>query len=71
MLENQVLRMKSPGAGAVRRAARPQASGREVVVGSASGSLFSIVFAKEDRKAQTIESAAAGESDVSVTKQGR
>ncbi len=36
----------------------------------ASRSLFSIAFAHEDGKSQTIESAAAGELDVSVTKAG-
>ena len=36
----------------------------------ASRSLFSITFAHEDGKQETIEGAAAGESDVSVTKVG-
>jgi len=71
MLENQVLRME------ICRAPAPfierlvhKASGQAMVAGPASGDLFSIAFAREDGKQEKIESAAAGESDVGVTKAG-
>ena len=70
-LENQVLRLeicRSP-APFIERLVH-KASGQAVVAVPASRSLFSITFAHEDGKQETIESAAAGESDVSVTKAG-
>lgn len=70
-LENQVLRMeicRTP-APFIERLVH-KASDRAVVAEPASKSLFSIAFANEDGKQETIESAAAGASDVSVTRTG-
>ena len=71
MLENRVLRLE------IRKTPAPfierlvhKASGHAVVAGPAHKSLFSIIFVKEDGNLETIESAAAGESAVSVTKAG-
>lgn len=70
-LENQALRLeilKTP-APFIERLVH-KASGQAVVAGPASKSLFSITFAKKDGNPLTIESAAADESGVSVTKIG-
>ncbi|MCX6898664.1 MAG: DUF6259 domain-containing protein [Verrucomicrobia bacterium] len=67
MLENRVLRLE------IRKAPAPfierlihKASGQAAVVAPANKSLFSITLAKEDGSLETIESAAAGESNVST-----
>ena len=70
-LENQSLRMeicRTP-APFIRRLVH-KASDRAVVAEPATKSLFSIAFANEDGKQETIESAAAGASDVRVTRTG-
>jgi hypothetical protein len=71
ILENQALRLE------IGRTPPPfierlvhKASGQAVVAGPASRSLFSLVVAHEDGRRETIESVAAGQSDVSVTKAG-
>ncbi len=71
ILENQVLRMeicRTP-VPYVQRLVHKD-SGRVVVSGLGSRNLFSIASANEDGKQETIESAAAGRSDVSMTKAG-
>ena len=70
-LENRVLRLE------VRKSPAPfidrlvhKASGQAVITTPANKSLFSIILAKEDGNPETVESAVAGESSVSVTKTG-
>jgi hypothetical protein len=70
-LENRVLRLdicRSP-APYIERLTHKM-SGRTVVAAPGSRNLFSITFAHQDGKQETIHSAAAGESDVSVMKVG-
>ena len=70
-LENRVLRLdicRSP-APFIERLTH-KVSGRAVVAAPGSRNLFSITFAHKDGKQETIEGAAAGESDVSVMKVG-
>ncbi|NLY00374.1 MAG: hypothetical protein GXY83_30125 [Rhodopirellula sp.] len=68
-LENGVLRLeiqKTPVPSISRLVHK--ASGQAVVAGAAQGNLFSITFAGDDGKAETISSAAAGQSEASVTR---
>jgi len=71
VLETHVLRMqigRTPASFIERLVHKP--SGRAVVAAPAHKSLFSVTFAKEEGKQETIESTASGQAEVSATKDG-